>query len=131
SAKINDQLTLRLIASYGLMRKDFSFPGDSLKTNRTISTHSSLSSATLYLEKRTPKKFIVQFGIRFNILSTTYYESGVVTSISSLGAKADQQVKLISPPFLLGNSYIDGSSNDVKTWIGLQVNLLYKMGKGL
>lgn len=69
-------------------------------------------------------------GITLNYLKTNYSSNGNAVTLSNLlpiGYDADQKYQTIDPPYLLGNTYSGNQSSNVKTWLGLQLMLVYRL----
>ena len=90
---------------------------DSASVQRGINAKSNLTRIGFLIEKNLTSRIILQGGLQYNLLTTKY--SGVPVTENG------NQLCAISPPYLLTNSTNARGDSNVKSWIGLQVNLLY------
>jgi|GEM_PF-2582730 len=131
SFKLGNNMSVSLFANMGdvLMRYDTVryFVVDSIRTPYSYSVHakSTLSRFGVVLEKKLNSRISIQAGIQYNSLATKYIVNGYPKGIGYLGPEADKKIHTIVPPYLLTNSYSPTSDSNVKSWIGIQLNLLY------
>jgi hypothetical protein len=90
---------------------------DSASQHRGITAKSNLTRIGFLIEKNLSPRIILQGGLQYNLLTTKY--SGTLVTENG------NQPCAISPPYLLTNSTNARGDSNVKSWIGLQVNLLY------
>ncbi|KAA5536891.1 hypothetical protein F0919_04250 [Taibaiella lutea] len=72
----------------------------------------------------------IEGGLTFNSLKTNYTSNGNPVSLSDIlpaGYDADKRYPGIKPPYTLGNSYTGSSTGNTKTWLGIQLTLLYQL----
>lgn len=146
SAKLNDNWRLHFNISTGQnigerynIQKFDTIPSpqpDSLEppiiieTNTPLLVRSKLTRFTLSTEWNMGKGFMLGVGVTLNYLKTNYFSNGNPVTLSNLlpiGYDADQKYQTIDPPYLLGNTYSGNQSSNVKTWLGLQLTLIYRL----
>jgi hypothetical protein len=146
SARLNDNWRLHfnintgqnIAERYNIQKFDTTFPPqpDSLEhpiiieTNTPLLVRSKLTRFTLSAEWNMGKGFMLGAGITLNYLKTNYSSNGNAVTLSNLlpiGYDADQKYQTIDPPYLLGNTYSGNQSSNVKTWLGLQLMLIYRL----
>lgn len=101
-----------------------------IETNTPLLVRSKLTRFTLSAEWDMGKGFTLGAGLTLNYLKTNYSSNGNAVTLSNLlpiGYDADQKYQTIDPPYLLGNTYSGNKSSNVKTWLGLQLTLIYRL----
>ncbi len=136
SFKISKSLRVSLFVNTGNVSKAFNIiskaPGDTsttiydtVRVNSSIVAKSQLTRIGIMLEKKISPRMTLQAGIQYNTLSTNYIVNGASSSIGFAGSDADKKIHTLQPPYLQSNSYTPTSSSTIKSWMGIQVNLLY------
>jgi hypothetical protein len=106
----------------GKSSKNFS-SSDSLKEE--IIVKSVLNRIGTGIEYSLSNRFILLAQPVLNRMKTNYTLNSEPASVGSFHANADQYFYCIKPPYTLKNTYTDTSSSNIKTWIGIQVGVLY------
>jgi hypothetical protein len=144
SAKVNDRFSLHLNITtgqgfsekYNIQRFDTIPPTDSIQdpqiieTNTPLLVQSKLTRFTLSAEWNLGRGFTLGGGLILNRLKTSYSSYGNPVTLSNMlpiGYDADAKYQTINPPYLLGNSYSGNATTNIKTWIGLQLTLIYRL----
>lgn len=106
-------------------------PGVAIDSIRTFEARSSLHRLSLQLEQRLGRRWKVSAGPVFNYLATTYYVNGKAASFSEHGTAAqglnDKTLYTVKPLYTISNSYERTTASNVKTWVGLQVSIFYRI----
>lgn len=144
SARLNDNWKLHfnintgqnIAERYNIQKFDTIFSQDSIippiiiETNTPLLVRSKLTRFTLSAEWNIGKGFMLGAGVTLNYLKTSYSSIGnpvTLSNILPIGYDADQKYQTIDPPYLLGNTYNGNRSSNVKTWLGLQLMLIYRL----
>jgi hypothetical protein len=147
SARLNDHWRLHfnfntgqnITEHYNIQNFDTIFPPpqpDSIEgpiiieTNTPLLVRSKLTRFTLSAEWNMGRGFMLGAGLTLNYLKTNYSSKGNAVTLSNLlpiGYDADQRYQTIDPPYLLGNTYSGNQPSNVKTWLGLQLTLIYRL----
>ncbi len=126
SFKLSKNLNLDLQVTTGNVRKlydsAYQVSYDSGTVNpgalhRGITTQSNLTKVMFLIEKKISPRFVLQGGVTYNLLTTRYSDP----PLSDVG----KTLCAIKPPYLINNSTNARGDSNVKSWIGVQVNLLY------
>ena len=97
---------------------------DSIKNQYPVRVKSNLTRASVAVEIFLSKKIGIQVGPVFNYLTTRYYIDNKATNLAAF-ERGDEIFSTIWPPYLIMNTYSSAKDSNVKTWIGLQVSVLY------
>jgi hypothetical protein len=146
SAKLNDNWRLHfnintgqnISERYNIQKFDTIFPAQPdtfeepliIETNTPLLVRSKLTRFTLSAEWNMGRGFMLGAGVTLNYLKTSYSSNGnpvTLSNILPIGYDADQKYQTIDPPYLLGNTYNGNRSSNVKTWLGLQLMLIYRL----
>jgi hypothetical protein len=144
SAKLNDNWRLHFNINTGqniaeryniqhfdtIQSQDSIVPPIIIETNTPLLVRSKLTRFTLSAEWDMGRGFMLGAGVTLNYLKTNYSSSGnpvTLSDILPIGYDADQKYQTIDPPYLLGNTYNGNKSSNVKTWLGLQLMLIYRL----
>lgn len=125
SLKINDNLRLHLNFNLGDLQKSSEVSDSSGYDKFPITIKSKLNRIGIAAEFSLSKKLLIQIGPMFNHLKTNYFINSLPSNLRIFKGNGDQQFYTITPPYLISNSYSNTSNSNVKTWVGLQINLLY------
>jgi hypothetical protein len=96
----------------------------------TIQVKGRLLRINLQLEKELGSHWQLRFGPVFNMLRSSYYINGKSIAIDTYfppGADIDGTYYVIKPVYTISNNYKTGATTSNKSWIGLQVSLLYRI----
>jgi len=126
SVKIKEGLRLLLLFSQGNVNRSGQFP-DSASTVYSIEVKSKLSRLTTAVEIPLNKKIKIQVGPMFNYLQTKYFINSQASSLQLFKSEGDHLFYAIRPPYVMTNTFSPTTNSNFKTWIGLQVNLLYTL----
>lgn len=129
SFRINSKTNLHLVVNNGNVDRSGFFT-DSLKVRHPIEVKNQFFRAGLGIEYRLSDKLSFQVISNFNRLTTSYYINHTLSDLSQFSTAGDEIFYAISPPYLLSNSFSPNSSSNIKTWIGLQVNIVYRIDFG-
>jgi hypothetical protein len=125
SLKVNDNLRLHLNFNLGDLQKSGVISDSSAYDKFPITIKSKLNRIGIAAEFSLSKKLLVQVGPVFNQLKTNYFINSVPNSLRIFTGNGDKEFYTVNPPYLISNSYSSTSNSNIKTWVGLQVNLLY------
>ncbi|WP_315821371.1 hypothetical protein [Paraflavitalea speifideaquila] len=84
----------------------------------------------LQFEKELNNHWQLRFGPVFNLLSSNYYISGKPTALDTRfppGTDIDGTYYVVKPVYTISNNYKAGVTSSNKSWIGLQISLLYRL----
>lgn len=98
--------------------------------NEPLAVQSKLSRFTLSAEWGVRKNLFLSGGVTLNYLKTNYSSNGNAVSINGLDPEemdGDNKYRTIKPPYLSSNTYSGDQSSNVKTWIGVQLSLIYRL----
>lgn len=126
SFKLSSGLRLHLVINNGAPERSGFFT-DSLGSKHPIAVKSNLFRAGLGVEFSLKGKFVMQLISNFNQLTTTYFIDQAQSDLSLFKRDGDGLFYAISPPYLMTNTFSSNSDSNVKTWIGLQINFLYRI----
>jgi len=124
SFKINNKLELHFNFNLGDLQRSGQF-SDSSRTKFPIAVKSQLTRYMIAVEFSPSKKLKIQIGPVFNQLKTNYFINSVPSDLHIFKENGDHLFYTINPPYVITNTYSSTSSSNIKTWIGLQVNVLY------
>jgi hypothetical protein len=147
SAKVNDNWTLHvgintgssIFQNYNIQTfdtivqpqpPDTFVPPVIIETNTPLVVKSKLTRFSVSAEWNLGRGFTLGGGLILNRMKTDYSSNGNPVTLNNflpVGYDADSKYRTIKPPYLLGNTYNGNSSSNVKTWIGLQVSLMYRL----
>ncbi|KAA0990718.1 hypothetical protein [Dyadobacter aurulentus] len=122
----NSKSQCQLNATIGFLKQNVSFSRRPSRKSDTI--NGQLYTVTLSWNNKLTSKYMVKIGPTFNILRTSYLVSGVATSVYNFpfGSKwYEDELSLLSPPFIIQNSFSVEKSSYKKKWIGLSIGLFY------
>lgn len=123
SVRINNQLRIHLGINYGRPQRKGSFV-DSISNLHNIAVNSDLLRMGAGLDMRW-KKWSAQVMISYNVLITTYLIDNAPSDLHIFKKEGDTLFYTIQPAYVMNNTFSDLSNSNTKTWIGLQLNLLY------
>lgn len=126
SFKLNNKFQLHLNFNVGDLQKSGQF-SDSSSTHVPITVKSQLTRVMIGLEHSVNKKIKIQFGLLFNNLKTNYLINSVPSDLHVFKESGDHLFYNINPPYVITNTYSPTSSSNIKTWLGLQVSVLYSL----
>jgi hypothetical protein len=133
SMRPSKKLRLHILGDMGSMYKSFSIDTStsvlpSLQRN-SVTVKGMLARVGISVEFPIAQKWVVQVGPYFNFLQTTYFINTLRGNLSTIrvASDGDQAFYTMKPPYLIGNTYSATSDSNVKTWIGLQVSVLYRL----
>lgn len=98
--------------------------------NTPLVVKSKLTRFSISAEWNLGRGFTLGGGLILNRLKTDYSSNGnpvALSNILPIGYDADTKYRTIKPPYLLGNTYSGNAASNVKTWIGLQVSIIYRL----
>jgi hypothetical protein len=126
SYKMSSWLRIHFVVNDGNISRSGSF-SDTVGSRHPIAVKSNLLRVGLGAEIRLKNKFTVQVIPSFNQLSTNYSIDNASSDLSLFGKQGDNLFYAIKPPYVISNTFSPSSSSNVKTWIGVQLNLLYRI----
>lgn len=124
SFKINKELQLHFNFNLGDLQKSGQF-GDSTRVKSPIAVKSQLTRFMIAAEFSLTKKLKIQIGPVFNHLKTNYFINSVPSDLHVFKENGDHLFYTINPPYVITNTYSPTSNSNLKTWVGLQVSILY------
>lgn len=133
SFKVNNKFRANFSINTGSLSRNYSYVpldtstkiNNSIRKQNQIIAKGQLTRISIMLERKLNPKVVLQFGLQYNMLSTKYFVDDLPSSIGFTGNDSDKRFYALSPPYLLQNSYNVSSSSNEKSWIGLQLNILY------
>jgi hypothetical protein len=69
----------------------------------------------------------IQFGPVFNLMKLTFYRAGKKVAPELPATQIDKQYNLIKPIYTISDNFSTNKSQSTKTWLGLQVSILYDL----
>jgi hypothetical protein len=124
SFKINNELQLHFNFNLGDLEKSGKF-SDSTKVKSPIAVKSQLTRFMIAAEFSPNRKLRIQIGPVFNHLKTNYFINSVPSDLHAFKENGDHLFYTINPPYVITNTYSPKSNSNLKTWVGLQVSILY------
>lgn len=100
------------------------------ETNIPILVQSKLNRFSISVGRSFSKNLNVSIGITYNYLKSSYFSNKLPLDISQLGLSADDVINgytTMRPFYELSNRYNIATATGVKTWIGLQIALFYRL----
>lgn len=97
---------------------------------KTLTVKGKLYNGAIQWGKDFSSKWQIKIGSSFNILRTEYYYKDKLTPVSGLPQPVDNfenSVYLVRPPFLLKNTFDINKYSNIKTWIGINIGIYYKL----
>jgi hypothetical protein len=119
SIPLSDQWKLHLQLTTGNLSSKF----DTIPQSWEFKTR--LHRAALIAETNLGNRFTIQFGPIVNVMKWTFYRNGVKSPPGISTMQVDQKFNLIQPVYTISDNYSMNASKSTKTWIGLQVCILY------
>jgi hypothetical protein len=133
SMRMGKKLRLHILGNMGSMEKSFSTDTSvsavpSLQRN-VVTAKGKLVRVGILVEFSIAQKWVVQIGPYFNFLETAYLIDNVQSNLTTIYtvSNRDQAFYTIKPPYLIKNTYSVTTDSNLKTWIGLQVSVLYRL----
>jgi len=132
SAKIDEHWSLHFVITTGQsVSKDYIIPAAGTSTSGTpLTATSKLMRYGISTQYSFGGGFSIEGGLIFNSLKTNYTSNGAPVALSDIlpiGYDADKKYPGIKPPYTLGNTYTGNSTGNTKTWLGIQLTLLYQL----
>ncbi|HLZ15913.1 MAG TPA: hypothetical protein VKQ08_02690 [Cyclobacteriaceae bacterium] len=126
SIRLKSWLRLHLVINNGSVSRSGFFT-DSLGNRFPIAVKSNLLRFGLGVEFRMKGKFTVQAISNFSQLTTSYFINHAPSDLSFFSNAGDRLFYTIVPPYVMSNTFTPNSDSNVKTWIGVQLNFLYRI----
>ncbi len=127
SLYLSDEWDLSLDVTMGSLSREFRLP-DTL--TKKILVKGRLLRIGLQAEKEINKRWLLRFGPVLNLLYSSYYYDGKLAALSNYfppGADIDGTYYMVKPLYTIHNSYKSSATSSSKSWIGLQLSLLYRI----
>jgi hypothetical protein len=133
SMRPSKKLRLHILGNMGSMYKSFSIDTSTSvlpsPQRNSVTVKGMLARVGISVEFPIAQKWVVQVGPYFNFLQTTYFINTLRGNLSTIrvASDGDQAFYTMKPPYLIGNTYSATSDSNLKTWIGVQVSVLYRL----
>jgi|GEM_PF-932727 len=127
SLHLSDNWNLSLDVTMGSLSREFRNPDTLWKK---ILVKGRLLRIGLQAEKEINERWLFRFGPVLNLLNSTYYYDGKPATLSDYfrpGTDIDGTYYIVKPLYTIRNSYKSNATSSSKSWIGLQVSLLYRI----
>lgn len=131
SAAVDEHWSLHAVITTGQsVSKDYGIPAaDTSIPDIPLTATSKLTRYGISIHYNFGGGLAIEAGTTFNSLKTNYTSNGhpvTLSDILPIGYDADKKYPGIKPPYTLGNSYTGNSTGNTKTWLGIQLTLLYQ-----
>jgi hypothetical protein len=119
SIPLSDQWKLHLQLTTGNLSSTF----DTIPLSWEFKTQ--LHRAAFMAEANLGNRFTIQFGPIMNVMKWTFYRNGEKSPPGISTTQVDQKFNLLQPVYTISDNYSINAAKSTKTWIGLQVCILY------
>lgn len=126
SYKVSSSVRIHFAISYGNISRS-GFFSDTLGIKYPIAVKSNLLRVGLGAEFRLKNRLSLQVIPTVNQLTTNYFINHVSSNLSLFNNAGDDLFYTIKPPYLISNTFSPDASSNVKMWIGVQLNFLYRL----
>lgn len=129
SLPLKNNWRIGLQVTTGKLARDFNFRGVR-DTVQKLTVKSDLHRLSLLAEKHLNRKIIIKAGLVFNILNSSYFRNGSPITIATSdyeGTNGDEAFYTVRPLYTLSNSFKTTESSNIKTWIGFQASIFYRI----
>jgi hypothetical protein len=126
SVKLNSGLRLHIKLNNGSLHRSGHYT-DSLGKRFPLAVKSELMRIGLGLEWSLKNRLTLQVTPIFNWLATRYFINGASSDLRIFGNQGDQLFYTIHAPYAFTNTFSPTSSTNTKSWMGLQLDLLYRI----
>ncbi|MGC4022203.1 MAG: hypothetical protein QM734_09790 [Cyclobacteriaceae bacterium] len=100
---------------------------DTSGVSNPIQVKSKLTRASIALEFPVAQRIKLQVGPLFNYLQTTYYINSQPSNLQQFNSEGDKLFYAIKAPYVITNTFSPNKDSNIKTWVGLQINLFYSI----
>lgn len=126
SIKLNTNIRLHIGANTGNVNREGYFT-DVNGDRYPIAVESKFHRIGAGLEFRLQNKFSMQVIPQYNYLTNDYFIDNQPSSLEIFGDAGDEIFHTIKPLYVISDTFSSNTNSNVKTWIGVQVNLLYRI----
>lgn len=126
SFMLNSNMRFHVVANTGYVNREGHFI-DVYGDRYSIAVESKLHRAGSGLEFRMPNKFSIQVLLQYNYLTNKYFIDGEPSNLEQFNNTGDEIFYTIKPLYVITDTFSPTSSSNIKTWMGLQLNLFYRI----
>lgn len=124
SFKIRNDLQLHFNFNVGDLQKS-GLSIDSARVKFPVEVKSQLTRFMVAAEFSPNKKLKIQVGPVLDYLKTNYFINSIPSDLRTFRGNGDHLFYTLNPPYVITNTYSPTSNSNIKTWIGLQMSVLY------